>query len=52
MPTWIFSILGCEIAQVKIDEVLYLARKLRRKRPKGGQLSLSCIAKELATRGF
>jgi hypothetical protein len=29
-----------------------LARKLRRRRPKGGQLSLREVAKELAARGF
>jgi hypothetical protein len=32
-------------------EVVALARKLRRKRPKGGQLSLRSIASELAARG-
>jgi DNA invertase Pin-like site-specific DNA recombinase len=33
-------------------EVVALARKLRRRKPKGGQLSLRRIANELATRGF
>ena len=33
-------------------EVVALARKLRRRRPKGGQLSLRSIADELAARGF
>jgi DNA invertase Pin-like site-specific DNA recombinase len=33
-------------------EVVALARKLRRRRPKGGQLSLRSIASELAARGF
>ena len=33
-------------------EVVALARKLRRRRPKGGQLSLRGIANELAARGF
>ena len=33
-------------------EVVALARKLRRKRPKGGQLSLRGIATELAAKGF
>jgi hypothetical protein len=33
-------------------EVVALARKLRRRRPKGGQLSLRGISKELAARGF
>ena len=33
-------------------EVVALARKLRRRRPKGGQLSLRGIASELASRGF
>jgi hypothetical protein len=33
-------------------EVVALARKLRRRRPKGGQLSLREVAKELAARGF
>src|SRR6476646_8908427 len=33
-------------------EVVALARKLRRHRPKGGQLSLRAIARELAMRGF
>src|SRR6478672_4945126 len=32
-------------------EVVALARKLRRRRPKGGQLSLREVAKELAARG-
>ena len=33
-------------------EVVALARKLRRRRPKGGQLSLRGVASDLATRGF
>jgi hypothetical protein len=33
-------------------EVVALARKLRRRRPKGGQLSLHDISKELVARGF
>jgi DNA invertase Pin-like site-specific DNA recombinase len=33
-------------------EVVSLARKLRRRRPKGGQLSLREVSKELAVRGF
>jgi DNA invertase Pin-like site-specific DNA recombinase len=33
-------------------EVVALARKLRRRRPKGGQLSLRGIATELAASGF
>jgi DNA invertase Pin-like site-specific DNA recombinase len=33
-------------------EVVALARKLRRRRPKGGQLSLRGVSKELAARGF
>jgi DNA invertase Pin-like site-specific DNA recombinase len=33
-------------------EVVALARKLRRRRPKGGQLSLRSVAKELAARGY
>jgi hypothetical protein len=33
-------------------EVVVLARKLRRRKPKGGQLSLRAIASELASRGF
>ena len=33
-------------------EVVALARKLRRRRPKGGQQSLRSIANELASRGF
>src|SRR5215467_952469 len=33
-------------------EVVALARKLRRRRPKGGQLSLRGVATELAARGF
>jgi DNA invertase Pin-like site-specific DNA recombinase len=33
-------------------EVVALARKLRRRRPKGGQLSLRGVANELAARGF
>jgi DNA invertase Pin-like site-specific DNA recombinase len=36
----------------KRPEVVTLARKLRRKRPKGGQLSLRGVSKELAARGF
>jgi DNA invertase Pin-like site-specific DNA recombinase len=33
-------------------EVVALARKLRRRRPKGGQLSLRGVASELAARGY
>ena len=33
-------------------EVVALARRLRRRRPKAGQLSLREVSKELATRGF
>ena len=36
----------------KRPEMVALARQLRRKRPKGGQLSLRGVAKELAARGF
>ena len=32
--------------------IVALARKLRRRRPKGGQLSLRDVSKELAARGF
>jgi hypothetical protein len=33
-------------------ETVTLARKLRRKRPKGGQLSLHAVSKELAAQGY
>ena len=33
-------------------EVVALARKLRRRRPKAGQLSLRAVASALAARGF
>jgi hypothetical protein len=33
-------------------EVVALARKLRRRKPKGGQLSLRGVSSELAARGF
>jgi hypothetical protein len=33
-------------------EVVALARKLLRRRPKGGQLSLRGVSKELAARGY
>jgi hypothetical protein len=33
-------------------EVVALARKLRRRKPKGGQLSLREVSKELAARNF
>ena len=33
-------------------EVVALARKLRRRRPKGGQLALRGVSKELAARGL
>jgi len=33
-------------------KVVALARKLRRKRPKGGQLSLRAVSKELAAQGY
>jgi hypothetical protein len=33
-------------------DVVALARKLRRRRPKGAQLSLRGVSKELAARGF
>ena len=33
-------------------EVVALTRKLRRRRPKGGQLSLREVSKELAARNF
>jgi len=36
----------------KQPEVVSLARKLRRKRPKGGQLSLRAVSRELAGRGY
>ena len=36
----------------KRPEVVALARKLRRKRPKGGQLSLRAVSKELAAHGY
>jgi DNA invertase Pin-like site-specific DNA recombinase len=36
----------------KRPEVVALARKLRRKRPKGGQLSLRAVSKELAVQGY
>jgi DNA invertase Pin-like site-specific DNA recombinase len=35
-----------------MPEVVALARKLRRRRPKAGQLSLRDVSKELAARGF
>ena len=36
----------------KRPDVVALARKLRRRKPKGGQLSLRGVASELAARGF
>ena len=36
----------------KNPEMVVLARKLRRKRPKGGQLSLRAVSKELAAQGY
>jgi len=36
----------------KRPEVVTLARNLRRKRPKGGQLSLRAVSKELAAHGY
>ena len=39
----------CEIG---INPVVALARKLRWRWPKGGQLSLRQVSKELSTRGF
>ena len=33
-------------------KVVVLARKLRRRKPKGGQLSLRAVSKELAAQGF
>jgi DNA invertase Pin-like site-specific DNA recombinase len=39
------------LAQTR-PEVVALARKLRRRKPKAGQLSLRGVAKELAARGF
>ena len=36
----------------KRPEVVALARRLRRKRPKGGQLSLRAVSKELAAAGY
>src|SRR5262245_54499134 len=46
---------GCEGRRPLRDtrpEVVALARKLRRRRPKAGQLSLRAVAGELAARGF
>jgi hypothetical protein len=37
---------------LKRPEVVALARKLRRRKPKAGQLSLRRVAKELAARGY
>ena len=33
-------------------EVVALARRLRRRKPKGGQLSLRAVSAQLATRGY
>jgi DNA invertase Pin-like site-specific DNA recombinase len=43
---------GRKPLSVTRPEVVALARKLRRRRPKGGQLSLRGVANELAARGF
>ena len=34
------------------QEVVALARKLRRRKPKGGHLSLRAVSKELAAHGY
>ena len=43
---------GRKPLSVTRPNVVDLARKLRRRRPKGGQLSLRAVARELAARGF
>jgi DNA invertase Pin-like site-specific DNA recombinase len=43
---------GRKPLSVTRPEVVALARKLRRRRPKGGQLSLRAVSNELARRGF
>lgn len=43
---------GRKPLSVTRPEVVALARKLHRRRPKGGQLSLREVSKELAARGF
>jgi DNA invertase Pin-like site-specific DNA recombinase len=43
---------GRKSLREKRPEMVALARKLRRKRPKGGQLSLRAVSKELAARGY
>jgi DNA invertase Pin-like site-specific DNA recombinase len=43
---------GRKSHQEKHPEMVALARKLRRRRPKGGQLSLRAVSKELAAQGY
>jgi DNA invertase Pin-like site-specific DNA recombinase len=43
---------GRKSLREKQPDVVALARKLRRRRPKGGRLSLRAIASELAARGY
>jgi len=43
---------GRKSFQEKQPEMVALARRLRRKRPKGGQLSLRAISEELAAQGY
>ena len=43
---------GRKSHQEKHPETVALARRLRRKRPKGGQLSLRAISQELAAQGY
>jgi DNA invertase Pin-like site-specific DNA recombinase len=43
---------GRKPLNVTNPELVALARKLRRRRPKGGQLSLRGVSKELAARGY
>jgi DNA invertase Pin-like site-specific DNA recombinase len=42
---------GRKLHQEKHPETVALARRLRRKRPKGGQLSLRAVSEELARQG-
>ncbi len=43
---------GRKSHQEKNPKMVALARRLRRKRPKGGQLSLRAVSKELAAAGY
>lgn len=43
---------GQEAAQFDATDVVTLARKLRSRKPKGGQLSLREVSKHLAVQGF